>query len=191
MHISPLKRKLGTAREKDPNLRKLISHRRPSLAWGDTPAPSGNRSPDLLLPGPELSRGFSRSASSPQGPAVGGAITSWSLLTPVGVAEAALALATGPAIPASGSIPISAFLRLIDCVMAQTRALGAAAVELLWIGRYLSKLALLRTGVEVSVRGKQMFLNVVWPDVARLLYTLCVLPAPAKDNGAARPRAYR
>lgn len=31
------------------------------------PAPFGHRSPDLQLPGPELSRGFSRSASGPEG----------------------------------------------------------------------------------------------------------------------------
>lgn len=37
------------------------------------------------------------------------------VLPPQGVAEAALALATGPTIPASGSIPISAFVRLFRC----------------------------------------------------------------------------
>jgi hypothetical protein len=56
----------------------MVSHRRPSLAWDDTPAPSGNRSPDLPLPGPELSRGFSRSVSRPQGQVLGDAITRWS-----------------------------------------------------------------------------------------------------------------
>lgn len=77
MHISPLERKLNTAGEKDPNLSTLVSHRRPSLAWDDTPAPSGNRSPDLPLPGPELSRGFSRSVSRPHGQVLGDAITRW------------------------------------------------------------------------------------------------------------------
>ena len=46
----------------------------------------------------------------------------WSFSHPEGVAEAALALATGPAIPASGSIPISAFLRLLCCGAALSRA---------------------------------------------------------------------
>jgi len=42
------------------------------------PTPFGYRSPDLQLPGLELSRGFSRSASRPNGQVVGGAITIWS-----------------------------------------------------------------------------------------------------------------
>ena len=46
------------------------------------PAPFGNRSPDLPPPGPELSRGFSRSASRPCGQVVGGAITRWSYSRP-------------------------------------------------------------------------------------------------------------
>jgi hypothetical protein len=53
------------------------------------------------------------------------------LLTPVGVAEAALALATGPAIPASGSFPISAFLRLLELMRSRPgpgRSCGRAAV---------------------------------------------------------------
>lgn len=58
-------------------------------------APSGSRSPDLQLPGLELSRGFSRSASRPNGQVVGGAITRWSYSRHWGVAEAALALARG------------------------------------------------------------------------------------------------
>ena len=51
------------------------------------------------------------------------------LLTPVGVAEAALAPATGPAIHASGSIPDIRLSSSLDTV--QTRSMGAAAVELL------------------------------------------------------------
>jgi len=84
----------------------------------------------LLLPGPELSRGFSRSASRPWAglwwrshPMV--------LLTPVGVAEAALAPATGPAIHASGSIPDIRLSSSLDIDAVQTRTMGAAAVELL------------------------------------------------------------
>jgi hypothetical protein len=38
----------------------------PSWHFDDTSAPLGNRSPDLPPPGPERSRGFSRSASRPQ-----------------------------------------------------------------------------------------------------------------------------
>jgi hypothetical protein len=59
------------------------------------PTPCSCRSPDLQLPGPELSRGFSRSASRPIGQVVGGAITRWSNSRHGGVAEAALAPALG------------------------------------------------------------------------------------------------
>jgi hypothetical protein len=45
-------------------------------------APFGNRSPDLPPPGPELSRGFSRSASRPDGQVFGGASTRWSYSRP-------------------------------------------------------------------------------------------------------------
>lgn len=46
------------------------------------PAPFGYRSPDLPLPGLELSRGFSRSASRPDGQVFGGASTRWSYSRP-------------------------------------------------------------------------------------------------------------
>jgi hypothetical protein len=120
------------AGEKDPNVSKLVSHRRPSLAWDDTPAPSGNRSPDLLLPGLGLFRGFSRSASRPHGQVFGGASTSWSYSRRLGRRGGCIGTGHGPAIPASGSIQISAFLRLLNFGATQTRAMSAAAVELLW-----------------------------------------------------------
>jgi hypothetical protein len=56
------------------------------------------------------------------------------LLTPVGVAEAALAPATGPAIHASGSIPDIRLSSSLDIDAVQTRTMGAAAVEPLLLG---------------------------------------------------------
>lgn len=69
---------LQPAGERDPNVSTLISHCLPSWQRDNMPAPCGYRSPDLPLPGLELSRGFSRSASRPIGQVVGGAITRWS-----------------------------------------------------------------------------------------------------------------
>jgi hypothetical protein len=62
------------------------------------------------------------------------ALSPMALLAPVGVAEAALALAPWPSLPASGSFPISAFLRLLEFDAVQTRTMGAAVVELLLLG---------------------------------------------------------
>lgn len=59
------------------------------------PTPFGSRSPNMMLLGPELSRGFSRSASCPHGQVLGGAVTKWFLSRPVDVAEATLAPAQG------------------------------------------------------------------------------------------------
>lgn len=67
---------------------------------------------------------------------------------------------SGPAIHASGSFQISAFLCLYVYVMAQTGANGAAAIELL--------LSLPESGREnspkiprkIAIRGKSVFLNV-------------------------------
>ena len=73
---------LQPAGERDPNVSTMISCCLPSWQRDNMPAPFGNRSPDLPLPGPELSRGFSRSASHPQGQVFGGAITRWSYSRP-------------------------------------------------------------------------------------------------------------
>lgn len=94
------------------------------------PTPYGCRSPDVQLPGPELSRGFSRSASRPSG-------RSLVALSPDGLAHASgrrggcTSAGTWPASHASGSFQISAFLRLDVTFMAQTGTCGAAASELL------------------------------------------------------------
>jgi hypothetical protein len=73
---------LQLAGERDPNVSTLISRWPPSWQGDNMPAPFGSRSPDLQLPGPELSRGFSRSASRPQGQVFGGASTRWSYSRP-------------------------------------------------------------------------------------------------------------
>lgn len=59
------------------------------------PAPFGYRSPDLPPSGLELSRGFSRSASRPIWAGLWWRLHHMVYLTPLGVAEAALALAWG------------------------------------------------------------------------------------------------
>ncbi len=87
MHVS--------SRGEGPNVSTLISHYLPSWQKGNVPTPFGCRSPDLLLSGLELSRGFSHSASRPHGQVCGGASTNWSYSRPVGVAEAAMAPARG------------------------------------------------------------------------------------------------
>ena len=102
---------LQLAGERDPNVSTLISHCLPSWQGDNMPAPFGNRSPDLLPPGPELSRGFSRSASRPHGQVVGGAITIWPFSRPK-ASRSQHWRGTRPASPASGSFQISACLRL-------------------------------------------------------------------------------
>lgn len=76
------------------------------------------------------SHAVSRVAHPARRQVCGGASTMWSYSRPGGVAEAALALATGLVMPASGRFPISAFLHLFCC--GSDPSLGRSCIELLW-----------------------------------------------------------
>lgn len=140
---------------KDPNLRTLISHRRPS--WQAT------MRRHLAVAGylPCCCQVLNTFVVSPVAlPAlkqvIGGASTVWYFSRPEASRSAALALATGPAIHASGSSPDIRLLRLIRCDQAVFRSC--------WKGANYCSVEILCSKMSAS------------PDSLRLSSTLCVLP---------------
>lgn len=175
---------LKRAGERDPNVRTHVSHRLPS-GRGNTPAPYGHQSPDLLLSGPELSRGFSRSASRPQA-GVGGASTKWHSTRPsasrscIGVGH----WANDSCVWEHPGIRSVSSLRIHLCPdPGSGRSCCRAALVI--TRRKLTVLA-----VEVSFCGCSVFLNVSWPACClAFVDTLCagVVPPLCRKKNGTRP----